>query len=132
MSFRLRDGHRVFVYSEYVDMRAGFERLSFYVREKMRQNLLEGDLFLFVGKSRRLLKGICYDGTGLLLVGKRLEQGRFMRLEELEENRECPEFCVTGFNRLVSVHAEEADTETEERKPENGISTRSAIRRKAL
>lgn len=86
MSFRLRDGHRVFVYSEYVDMRAGFERLSFYVREKMRQNLLEGDLFLFVGKSRRLLKGICYDGTGLLLVGKRLEQGRFMRLEELEEN----------------------------------------------
>lgn len=85
MSLRLRDGHRVFLYSEYVDMRAGFQRLSFYVREKMNEDLLEGDLFLFVGKTRKLLKGICYDGTGLLLVGKRLEEGRFMKLDYIND-----------------------------------------------
>jgi transposase len=86
MSFRFREGHRIFVYSDYVDMRAGFQRLSFYVREKMNHDLLQGDLFIFVGKSRRLLKGICYDGTGLMLIGKRLEEGKFMKLESLEES----------------------------------------------
>jgi hypothetical protein len=29
---------------------------------------------------------LCFDGTGLLLIAKRMERGRFMRLEELEEN----------------------------------------------
>ena len=86
MSFRFREGHRIFVYSDYVDMRAGFQRLCFYVREKMNYDLLQGDLFIFVGKSRRLLKGICYDGTGLMLIGKRLEEGKFMKLESLEES----------------------------------------------
>lgn len=85
MSFRLREGHRVFVYSEYVDMRSGFQRLSFYVREKMKADLLEGDLYLFLGKTRKLLKAICYDGTGLLLLAKRLERGRFLKLDLLED-----------------------------------------------
>ena len=85
MSLRLRPGHRVFVFSRYVDMRAGFERLTFWIREEMKQNLLEGDLFVFVGKSRRLLKALCFDGTGLLLVSKRLNQGTFMKLEALED-----------------------------------------------
>lgn len=85
MSLKLRSGHRVFVFSKYVDMRAGFERLSFWVREEMKQNLLEGDLFVFVGRSRRLLKALCFDGTGLLLMAKRLNQGSFMRIEQLED-----------------------------------------------
>lgn len=84
MSLRLRDGHRVFVFQEYVDMRSGFDRLSMFVRERMQAALVDGDLFLFVGKNRKRLKGLCYDGTGLILIAKRLEQGKFMRLEDLE------------------------------------------------
>ena len=84
MSFRLRAGHRVFVYREHVDMRAGFDRLSMLVREKMKMALVDGDLFLFLGRTRKRLKGLCYDGTGLLLIAKRLEHGKFMRIEDLE------------------------------------------------
>lgn len=84
MSLRLREGHRVFVYGEHVDMRAGFDRLSMLVREKMQSKLVDGDLFLFLGKNRKRLKGICYDGTGLLLIAKRLEHGKFMKLDDLE------------------------------------------------
>lgn len=65
-------------------MRAGFDRLAMLVREKMRAKLVDGDLFIFLGKNRRRLKSLCYDGTGLILIAKRLEQGKFMRLEELE------------------------------------------------
>lgn len=66
-------------------MRSGYCKLSYFVREKMGKDLLEGDLFLFIGKTRKLLKAICYDGTGVVLIGKRLEKGRYMKLEDLED-----------------------------------------------
>jgi hypothetical protein len=33
--------------------------------------------FLFVNRSRTLAKVLVWDGTGLCIYGKRLEQGRF-------------------------------------------------------
>ena len=75
----------MFIFNEYVDMRSGFNRLSMVVREKMKRNLLEGDLFLFLGKNRKRLKALCFDGTGLLLISKRLERGSFMSLSLIEE-----------------------------------------------
>jgi transposase len=84
MSLRLRTGHRVFVYSQYVDLRAGFNKLSMFVRERMSAKLVDGDLFLFMGKNRKKIKAICFDGTGLLVIAKRLDSGCFMKLEKLE------------------------------------------------
>ena len=84
MTLKLRPGHRVFVYRQYVDMRSGFDRLSMLVREQMKARIIDGDFFLFIGKNRKRLKGLCYDGTGLLLIAKRLEQGKFMMVEALE------------------------------------------------
>jgi transposase len=74
----------VFVYPEYVDLRAGFDRLSMIVREKMGAQVLDGDFFVFLGKHRKKLKALFYDGTGLILLNKRMERGRFMALEDLE------------------------------------------------
>jgi IS66 Orf2 like protein len=84
MTIPFRAGHRIFVYSEYIDLRSGFDRLSMIVREKMQANLLEGDLFVFLGNHRRKCKAICYDGSGVVLINKRLEHGKFMRISELE------------------------------------------------
>ena len=83
MSFKLRAGHRVFVFSEYIDLRSGFDRLSMLVREKIQAKLLEGDLFVFLGNHRKKCKALCYDGSGVVLINKRLEHGHFMRLAEL-------------------------------------------------
>lgn len=85
MSLKLKPGHRIFVYSEYIDLRAGFDKLSMIVREKIGANLVDGDLYLFLGRDRRKCKAICYDGTGVVLIAKRMERGRLMRLDELEE-----------------------------------------------
>ena len=84
MSFNLRAGHRIFVFSEYIDLRSGFDRLSMFVREKMQAKILEGDLFVFLGNHRKKCKALCYDGSGVILINKRLEHGHFMRLVELE------------------------------------------------
>jgi transposase len=98
MSFELRAGHRIFVFSEAIDFRAGFDKLSMYVREKMAAPLTQGDLFLFLGKNRKRLKALCYDGTGLLLLSKRLERGRFMSVENIENF----ELTISELDLLMS------------------------------
>ena len=85
MSLRFKEGLRVFVFSERIDLRAGFDRLTSLVNEKMDRRLVDGDLFLFFGRSRKKIKMICYDGTGVCLLNKRLERGQFMNLFDLEE-----------------------------------------------
>ena len=71
------------MFEEHVDLRSGFDRLTMIVREKMSAEILSGDLFIFLGKNRKKLKAICFDGTGLLLISKRLDRGRFMQLTDL-------------------------------------------------
>lgn len=85
MSLKFKPELRVFVFSKQIDLRAGFDRLSHLVQEKMNAKLVDGDLFVFFGRSRRKLKMICYDGTGVVLINKRLERGQFMNLFDLEE-----------------------------------------------
>ena len=86
MSLKLKPGLRVFVYDEYIDLRAGFDKLSMLVREKMGARLVDGDLFVFLGRKRSRCKALCYDGTGVILINKRMERGKLMRLEDLEEH----------------------------------------------
>jgi transposase len=68
---------RVYAFGEPVDMRKSFDTLAAVVREQMKQDVLGGSLFLFVGKNRRRAKVIFWDGTGLCVLAKRLEKGRF-------------------------------------------------------
>ena len=67
---------RVIAYSAPVDMRKSFHTLSGLILESG-QDVLQGGMFLFVSKCRRRAKVLWFDGTGLLLLAKVLEQGRF-------------------------------------------------------
>jgi transposase len=84
VSLAFRPGHRVFVFEEPIDMRAGFDRLAMLIRDRMQKQLVDGDLFVFLGNNRRRMKALCFDGTGLVLISKRLDVGRFMRPSDLE------------------------------------------------
>lgn len=96
MLFETR-GLRVFVYHEAIDMRAGFERLHYYVREGLKGRIDQGHVYLFFGKNRRRLKSIYFDGSGLVLVSKRIERGSFMSLSELSGK---PEITLSDL-RLI-------------------------------
>lgn len=61
-----------------VDMRKQYDALSVLVINALERELLSGDIFLFVGKTRRRAKALYWDGTGLCLFAKRLEKGRFV------------------------------------------------------
>lgn len=68
---------RVFVYREPVDMRKAYDTLSALVVEPMKKSLLSGDVFVFIGRTRKRAKALYFDGTGLCLLCKRLETGHF-------------------------------------------------------
>jgi transposase len=70
---------RVFAYSGPVDLRKGFNGLSALVELEMKHKLLDGDVYLFLGRKPRRAKVLYFDGTGLCLLSKRLERGRFAR-----------------------------------------------------
>ena len=67
----------VLVFATPVDMRKQFDSLAALVTENLKQDVLSGEVFLFVGKDRKRAKALYWDGTGLCVFAKRLEKGRF-------------------------------------------------------
>lgn len=68
---------RVYAYRAPVDMRKSFNTLTTLVVQGLGRDVLSGDLFLFVSKTRRRAKVLFWDGTGLCVFAKRLEKGHF-------------------------------------------------------
>lgn len=67
---------RVFVVLDPVDMRGSFDALAGQVR-RLKADPLDGHLYLFVNRRRRLLKALWFDRTGWAIFAKRLERGSF-------------------------------------------------------
>jgi transposase len=70
-------GLPIYVALEPVDMRLGAERLGGLVREKMRAEPRSRALFVFVGKRGQTMKVLTWDGTGTIVIHKKLDAGRF-------------------------------------------------------
>lgn len=60
-----------------VDFRKGLEGLAALVREAMGGDPFSGAVFVFRAKRADRVKLIFWDGTGMVLVCKRLEDGKF-------------------------------------------------------
>ena len=70
----------VYAYTQPTDMRKSFDALSALVTYSLARDPLSGDLFLFVSRNRKRAKVLLWDGTGLCVYAKRLEQGCFTAL----------------------------------------------------
>jgi len=70
-------GLKVFVALESCDMRKGFEGLAALVETTLQEDLRGGALFVFGNRRRTRLKILYWDGTGVWLMSKRLEEGTF-------------------------------------------------------
>jgi transposase len=68
---------KIYVAVEPCDMRKGFEGLSGLVTTLLHQDLRSGALFVFSNRSRNRLKILLWDGTGLWVLAKRLEEGTY-------------------------------------------------------
>lgn len=74
---RVQRGRRVWARDRPTDLRKGFAGLAGLIEHEMRHDLVKGDIFVFISRSRRLIKLLAWDGTGLVLYSKRLARGQF-------------------------------------------------------
>jgi transposase len=68
---------RVMVATKPVDFGKGMEGLAALVREAMGSDPFCGTVYVFRAKRADRVKLIFWDGTGMVLVAKRLEDGKF-------------------------------------------------------
>lgn len=68
---------RVWLAAGATDLRAGFDRLCILAEAVLGQQASSGHLFVFCNASRTRVRILYFDGTGLWLLTKRLERGRF-------------------------------------------------------
>jgi len=73
----LPDGVRVYLAAGRTDLRRGIDGLAAQIQTVLREDPFSGHLFIFRGRAAHTIKVLMYDGTGLCLYQKRLEQGRF-------------------------------------------------------
>jgi transposase len=71
-------GVRVWIATGHTDMRRGMNSLALLVQEAFKRDPHGGDLYVFRGKSGKLIKILWHDGLGMSLYAKRLERGRFI------------------------------------------------------
>jgi len=75
--FGLDRTRRYYICQRYVRMHMGINGLSAIVAGELGHPPLSGDVFIFFGKTRQMVKLLCWDGDGFLLYQKRLERGTF-------------------------------------------------------
>ncbi|AXI99512.1 IS66 Orf2 like protein [Cyclonatronum proteinivorum] len=75
--FGLNSTHTYHLYRKACDMRKSFDGLSGLVRNELGREPASGDVFVFVNRSRTLIKLLQWQSGGYVLYYKRLEQGTF-------------------------------------------------------
>ncbi len=68
---------RIYVAVQPMDMRKSFNGLWAAAVEQLHVDPKQGAVFAFINKERTRLKLLFWDGTGVLILAKRLERGRF-------------------------------------------------------
>lgn len=69
---------RVFVCTEPVDMRLGFDRLMQLVRQRAGREPQDGGLFAFANRKKNRLKLLWFEKNGTVVMYKRLHRAKFL------------------------------------------------------
>jgi transposase len=70
---------RVFVCKIPADMRGSFDSLYKKTKDIIGLDPRSGHMFLFLNKNRNRVKVLYYDGTGFVIIAKRLDRGVFSK-----------------------------------------------------
>ena len=74
---------KIFLSKETTDMRASYDSLFSKVKDVLKNDPYSGHLFLFVNRNRTSCKCLYYDGTGFVIISKRMEKGNFSRINPM-------------------------------------------------
>lgn len=72
---------RLFMATQPVDFRRGFDGLAAVVESEFGMDAISGHVFIFLNKRANQVKILFWESDGFCLVSKRLEAGTFRRVE---------------------------------------------------
>jgi len=75
--FTLSSSLQFQLYSKPTDMRKSFDGLCGVIRNQLGQSPTNGDVFVFINKTRNKIKLLHWAGSSFVLYYKRLESGTF-------------------------------------------------------
>jgi transposase len=59
------------------DFRKGIDGIQAICQVELAQDVRSGTLFVFINRSKTMVRALAYDGTGFWLMTKRLSRGKF-------------------------------------------------------
>ena len=68
------------------DLRKSFEGLSAVARVQLKEEPMSRTVFVFINRANDRIKLLYWDGSGLWVMAKRLDRGRFSRPRGLKGN----------------------------------------------
>lgn len=74
---------KVYVSKEPTDMRASYDTLFAKAKGVLNKDPFSGHLFVFINRGRNSIKCLYWDGTGFVLICKRLEKAVFSRINPM-------------------------------------------------
>ena len=90
----------------YTDMRKQSRTLALLVQNEMGLNPFEKSIFVFCGKSRMILKALCWNGNGWLEITKRIETKDRFKCSEPSKLDEKPIWRVYPWRLKKKIYGE--------------------------
>lgn len=86
MIFNFTTHTRFYFYRESVDMRKGIHSLYHLVKTSGNMDALNGDGYVFIGRTRKSIKILRWQKEGFVLYNKKLELGCYSLPQQLSES----------------------------------------------
>lgn len=74
---------KIFVCRDPTDMRASYDTLFAKVKGVLNQDPFTGHMFIFINSRRTSIKCLFWDGTGFVLLCKRMNEGLFYKINPM-------------------------------------------------
>ncbi|EKF54004.1 transposase orf1, IS66 family protein [Galbibacter marinus] len=84
--FALGTAQKYYLCRSFCDMRKSFDGLCGLVMTDLKREPHNGDVYIFINKSRDKIKLLQWQPGGFVLYYKRLERGRFFRVKDDENS----------------------------------------------
>lgn len=101
-------GVEIFVALSPIDLRWGFDRLAGVVEEQVGRPARSGALFVFFGKRKSALKILFFDGSGMCMFYKRLDDQTFRLPTSPVPGAACIELNERELDELLDAIAVDA------------------------
>lgn len=98
--FSLNDSMCYLLYNRPTDMRKSFHTLSDIITEAMGQDPCNGNVYIFINRTRDRIKLLHWESGGMVLYSKLLEAGTLSKLGFVDDNEGC---ANTEWRELVML-----------------------------